>query len=62
MSKFDPDSEESPKQATEKSHDSLHGGVWKLEGEKSGRKRYDNGVEELSRIWMLGKPPLKKSA
>ena len=36
MSKFDPDSEERPKQATEKSHDSLHGGVWKLEGEKSG--------------------------
>ena len=36
MSKFHPDSEERPKQATEKSQDSLHGGVWKLEGEKSG--------------------------
>ena len=36
MSKFDPDSEERPKQNTEKSHDSLHSGVWKLEGEKSG--------------------------
>jgi len=39
MSKFDPDSEERPKQATEKSHDSLHGGVWKLEGEKSGTQQ-----------------------
>ena len=35
-------------------------GNWKERNR--ARKRYDNGVEELSRIWVLEKPPLKKSA